>query len=190
MLCNDSLIVAISDHTGWAVALVADAAGRVILSQRIALVGDGMPAMPHHGAGQRLPVAEGVALVEQVRQSAAAEAEARLAQLAAAVPGITTIALRTCPPMPATVAETLGSYWAQTRADGVMYRQALAEAAAARGWAVHWFDKHSAAHQAEAALGKSGLAAVEAAARARFGPPWTADHRMALSAAIAAARVT
>ncbi len=186
MLQNGGQILAIADHTGWAVALVADGGGQVSLSRRIALVGEGLPTMPHHGAGQRLPSAEGVALVEQVRQSAVAEAEARLAELATEVPGIAAIALRACPTMPATVAETLASYWAQTRADGVMYRRALAGAAEARGWAVHWFDKRTAASQALALLGKTGLTAAEAQARAAFGPPWTADHRMALNAAITA----
>lgn len=141
--------------------------------------------MPHHGPGQRLPRDEGVALVEQVRASAECEAAARLEELAALVPGIAAIALRDCPALPATVAETLASYWAQTRADGVMYRRALADAATARSWSVQWFDKRLAAQQAEAALGRAGLAAVEATARAAFGPPWTADHRMALHAAIA-----
>ncbi len=145
--------------------------------------------MPHHGPGQRLPPDEGVALVDEVRASAESEAAARLAELAALVPGIAAIALRDCPALPATVAETLASYWAQTRADGVMYRRALAGAATARSWSVQWFDKRSAAQQAEEALGRAGLAAAEATARATFGPPWTADHRMALRAAIAGGRV-
>ena len=103
--------------------------------------------MPHHGPGQRLPPDVGVALVEQVRASAECEAAARLAELTALVPGITAIALRDCPSLPATVAETLASYWAQTRADGVMYRRALAGAATARSWSVQWFDKRLAAQQ-------------------------------------------
>jgi hypothetical protein len=179
-------VLAIADHTGWAVALVADGAGQVFASRRIALVSGDLPSMPHHGPGQRLPPAEGVALIEQVRASATREAAARLDELAESVPGIAAIALRVCPTMPATVADTLASYWAQTRADGVLYREALATAAKARGWAVDWFEKRAAAQRAEAALGKAGLAAAEAAARTAFGPPWTADHRMALSAAISA----
>ena len=42
------------------------------------------------------------------------------------------IALRTCPPLPATVAERLSDYRARNVADWVMYRKALAGAAAAR----------------------------------------------------------
>lgn len=181
------IVVGVADHTGWAVAVVADAAGQVFASRRIDLVAEGLPSMPHHGPGQRLPLAEAVALVEQVTLSAGHEAEARLAELAALFPALSGIALRSIPAMPDGIAATLQDYWAQTRADGVMYRRALAAAARDRGWAVHWFDKHAAGAGAVERLGSAPLAKAEAAARAAFGPPWTADHRMALHAAIASA---
>ncbi len=177
-------IVGIADHTGWAVAVVADGAGSVLASRRLALVGEGLPSMPHHGAGQRLPLFEGVALVEQVTASAAEEARLRLAELANLVPALGGIALRSIPRMPDGIAATLQDYWAQTRADGVMYRRALAAAATERGWEVHWFDAKLAAAAATERLGSAGLAKAEAKAREEFGPPWTADHRMALHAAV------
>jgi hypothetical protein len=57
------------------------------------------------------------------------------------VPGrIRGVALRQCPALPPTIAERIKDYRAQNNADWVMYRKALAGAAEARGWGVHWYD--------------------------------------------------
>ena len=65
---------------------------------------------------------------------------ASLARLAAAdlpVP-IASIAIRACPTLPETTEERIADNRAQTLADSVMYREALATVAEARGWSVHW----------------------------------------------------
>ena len=60
-----------------------------------------------------------------------------------AVPHIFGVALRKCPQLPPTIAERIKDYRAQNVADWVTCRKALASAAEARGWPVHWYDAKS-----------------------------------------------
>jgi hypothetical protein len=71
MAKNDS-IIGISDHGGWAVLVTAVADGTLLDRRRVELVDADLPKIPHHSEGQRLPLDEAVALVERVRESAAA----------------------------------------------------------------------------------------------------------------------
>ena len=67
-----------------------------------------------------------------------------------------------------------------------MYREALAAAAEARGWHVHWYDPQSARRGAEALLGPQDLDTVLRAMGRAAGPPWQARHKLAATAALAA----
>ncbi len=97
--------------------------------------------LPNHSEGQTLPIHEAVALVERVRESAERHAALALNSVAMTLPGRTLgITLRQCTELPLTIAERITDYRAQNVADWVMYRKALAGAAEARGWAVHWYD--------------------------------------------------
>lgn len=138
------------------------------------LVDENLPSIPHHHEGQLLPIDEAVALVERVRASAEQYADRALQELAADVPCIHGIALRACPPLPATTAERITDYRSRNVADWVMYREVLAAAARSRGWVVHWYD-------AKAAL------KAAAQAKVRNGRPWAKEHRIAMAAAIAGA---
>lgn len=134
-----------------------------------------------------LPLSEVVALVERVRASAERGARDGLEALAAAVPvPIVSLALRVCPKLPPTIAERIADNRAQTVADSVMYRQALATAAAARGWSVSWYDRERVFADAAAALGRDDLDAFLHALGRSLGPPWQARHKLATAAALAA----
>jgi len=50
------------------------------------------------------------------------------------------LAIHVCPKLPPTTEERIADNRAQTFADSVMYREALAIAAEARGWSVHWYE--------------------------------------------------
>jgi hypothetical protein len=91
-----------------------------------------------------------------------------------------------CPSLPATTEERIADNRAQTVADTVMYREALAAAAAARGWSVHWYDRERVFDEAGAALGRDDVSAFLLAMGAPIGPPWQAKHKLAAAAAIAA----
>jgi hypothetical protein len=73
-----------------------------------------------------------------------------------------------------------------------MYRKALAAAAEARGWAVHWYDAKKVLDAASEALGitrcNEALDANFLQLRKSIGPPWGKDHKVAMAAAIVAAR--
>ena len=81
--------------------------------------------------------------------------------------------------------ERIADHRAQTIADSVMYREALATAAAARGWSVHWYDRERMFSDA-AALGGQDIDAFLRVMGRSVGPPWRATHRLAAAAALAA----
>jgi hypothetical protein len=84
--------------------------------------------------------------------------------------------------------ERIADNRAQTVADFVMYREALAAAAEARGWSVHWYDRERVARAAAAALGRDDVAAFLNAMGRSIGPPWQAKQKLAAAAAFAATR--
>ncbi len=185
---NDA-IVGVSDHGGWAVLVTVASDASLLDRRRAELVADDLPAIPHHTNAQTLPMNEAVALVERVRASAELHARRALDDLALALPGrIAGIALRRCPELPPTIAERIADYRARNVADWVMYRQALAGAAQARGWAVYWYDAKNAFDIAREALGIEDLDAHFARLRKSIGAPWSQDHKLAMAGAIAAAR--
>ena len=122
-----------------------------------------------------------------MRVSAEKHAVLALDAVATAVPGAAGVALRACQPLPLTIAELTTDYRAQNVADWVMYRKALASAAEARGWAVHWYDAKSVFGAAREALGVEDLDAYFLEVRRAVGPPWNADHKLAMAAGIATA---
>jgi hypothetical protein len=67
-----------------------------------------------------------------------------------------------------------------------MYREALAQAATARGWLVHWYDARSVSKEAAKVLGRPNVDELLETTGAALGPPWQKDHRQAMAAAIAA----
>ena len=182
-------IIGVSDHGGWAVLVTAAADGTLLDRRRVELVDEELPKIPHHSEGQRLPIEEAVALVERVRASAERHAALVLDAVATTVPArIRGVALRQCPELPPTIADRIRDYRAQNVADWVMYRRALAAAAEARGWAIHWYDAKKVFDAASEALRIEDLDAHFLKLRKSIGQPWSQDHRLAMAAAIVAAR--
>src|SRR5690606_31567549 len=135
--------------------------------------------------GVTLP--DAVALVERVRASAAQSARVWLDAPAEAIPvSIVGIAIRRCPELPPTIEERIADNRAQTMGDSVMYREALAAAAEARGWRVVWYDRDLVFRGAAATLGCKDVRPLLAAMGRCVGPPWQATHKLAAAAAIAA----
>src|SRR5947207_9104554 len=170
-------IIGVSDHGGWAVLVTVAPDGTLLDRRRVELVDEGLPKLPHHHDAQGLPLDEAIALLESVRVSAERHARLALDAVATAVPRILGVALRSRPPLPAAIAERLTDYRAHNVADWVMYRTALASAAEARGWPVHWYD-------AKKVWDDAHFLHV----RQAVGPPWNKDHKLAMAAAIVAAK--
>jgi hypothetical protein len=195
--------VGVAEHSNSAVLVTIAPSGDLLDRRRIDLTDPGLPTHPHHHEGswavgrylntpgaRALTLADAVALVERVRASAARGARDRLEALAAALPTpIGRIAIRVCPQLPPTTEERIADTRAANVADSVMYREALATAATARGWSVHWYDREQVFHDAAAALGRKDVNAFLHALGRSLGPPWQAAHKLAAAAAFAAAAV-
>ena len=203
---NDA-IIGISDHGGWAVLVTVAADGTLLDRRRAELVDEDLPKIPHHSEAQRLPLDKAVALVERVQASVERHAKLALDAVAVALAGranIVGVALRQCPELPPTIAERIKDYRAQNNADWVMYRRALAAAAVARGWAVHWYAAKKVLGEASHALGSSSVSGSDGRSgghsvadfdahflqlRKSIGPPWNNDHKLAMAAAMVALAV-
>jgi hypothetical protein len=193
--------VGVAEHGNSAILVTVSPSGDLLDRRRIDLT-RGLPTHPYHHEGswavgrylnspwaQAISLVDAVALVERVRESAARGAREALDALASAVSvPIASIAIRACPTLPPTTEERIADTRAANVADSVMYREALAAAAEARGWCVHWYDRDRVFPDAAAALGCEDIDAVLRAMGRSIGPPWQARHKLAAAAALAATR--
>jgi len=193
-------VVGIAEHGNSAVLITVAPRGELLDRRRVDLT-RGLPTHPYHNEGswavgrylnspwtRAISLADAVALVERVRGSAARGARAILEALAATVPvPIAGIAIRVCPQLPPTTEERIADSRVANVADSVMYREALANAAEARGWCVHWYDRERVFRDAAVALGGEDIDAFLHAMGRSIGPPWQAKHKLAAAAALAVA---
>jgi hypothetical protein len=182
--------VGVAEHGNSAVLVTVLPGGKLIDRRHIDLTDRDLPTHPHHhegswAVGRYLDTP--VALVERVRAAAARGVREGLEALADGVPvPISSIAIRACPALPPTIEERIADNRAQTFADSVMYREALAAAAEARGWSVFWYDRERAFADAATVLGCDDINAFLHAIGRSIGPPWQAKHKLAAAAAFAA----
>jgi len=178
--------VGIADHFGWAIAVTASGDHEVVDRRRIELIEPGVSPAPIHYESRRLDVGETVALVAEARASIVRASSAALDDLAAALPApVRSISLRAWPlDFPDDIAVQRRAPY-EARADAIMYRQELAELAHARDWEVNVYDAKAVVGQAVRMLGERADEVLHGP-RARLGPPWTKDHRIALAATIVA----
>jgi hypothetical protein len=191
--------VGVAEHGNSAVLVCIAPGGELLDRRRVDLTHD-LPTHPYHHEGswaigryansawaKQISFSDAVALVERVRAAAALGARQSLAALAAAVSmPIARIAIRVCPALPPTTEERITDTRAANVADSVMYREALATAAEARGWSVHWYDRKQVFGDATAALGGRDVESFLREMGRSIGPPWQAKHKLAAAAALAA----
>lgn len=176
--------------------------GRLLDRRRVKLT-EGLPTHPYHHEGSwsvgrylnsswAQPISRPAALelIERVHAAALTGAQQGLNALATMLGApIAAIAIRACAALPASIEARITDTRANTLADSVMYREALATSAQARGWLVHWYDPEQVRQQAQRALGTVDLDTVLHAMGRTAGPPWQAKHKLAATAALAAMRV-
>ena len=191
--------VGVAEHGNSAVLVTLSPDGELVDRRRVDLT-RGLPTHPYHHEGswavgryvnspwaRKISLADALALVERVREAAARGARDALEALAATVPvPIVSMSVRVCPPLPPTTEERIRDTRAANVADSVMYREALATAAEARGWSVHWYDREQVFRDAEVALGRKELDSFLRTMGRSVGPPWQATHKLAAAAALAA----
>ncbi len=192
--------VGVAEKGNSAVLVTVAPDGELLDRRRVDLTRD-LPTHPYHHEGswavgryvnspwaRPTSLADAVALVETVQAAAAVGARESLGALAAAVPApIGGVAIRLCPELPPTIVERITDARAATMADSILYRQALAGAAEARGWRVHWYRREHVFRGAAAAVGGGDVDAVLSAMGRSVGPPWRAEHKLAAAAAMVAA---
>ena len=197
--CGARATVGVAEHGNSAFVVTVAPDASLLDRQRIDLT-CGLPTHPYHHEGawavgryldspwaRPITLVQAVALIERVHLAAAQGAGAGLAALAAVVPmPISTIALRLCPPLPPTIEERIADHRAQLVADSALYRQALAAAAVARGWAVYWYEAERVLDDAAMVLDVQNIRAFLNAMGKSCGPPWQAKHKLAAAAALAA----
>ena len=168
---SERATVGVAEHGNSAVLVTVAPGGELLDRRRIDLTDRGLPTHPHHHEGSwavgrylNTPARGRSRSLTPWRSSSACARPPRAARatsleaLAAAVPvPIARIAIRACPTLPPTIEERIADHRAQTVADSVMYREALAPAAEARGWSVHWYDRERVFHDAAAALGREDV---------------------------------
>jgi hypothetical protein len=187
--------VGVAHHFGWAVVVTASAGHEVVDRRRVELIEPGLPAAPiHHLGGPHLlhrtsePLDDDAlaALVTEVRASIARAASSALGELASDLPEpIASMSVRSWPDdFPEDVAVQRRAPY-ESRADSIMYCKVLAEIADVLGWDVHVYDAKNVEAKAARILGARADEVLKRP-RARLGPPWSKDHRIALAATVVA----
>jgi hypothetical protein len=190
--------VGVAEHGNSAILITVSPEGELLDRRRVDLT-SGLPTHPYHHQGswaigryvnspwsRAISLPEAVALVARVREAALRGARDSLEALAAAVRmPIATIAIRECPRLPESTEERIADTRAANVADSVMYREALATAAEARGWSVNWYGRERVLREAATAIGGRDVDAYLRAIGRSIGPPWQAKHRLAAAAALA-----
>lgn len=179
------------EHSGWA-ALVAvgldDGRPRVLFSRRIVTYDSNMPREAFHAAaGMRLEEAE--PFLEAVRESAADTAckaiERALRELKTTGHEPVAAGVPLGRPMPSSLKTILRSHPMMHGAEGDLYREALAEAAARCGLHVVRVGSKTVVAELGEAFGlEPGAVATQLTALgSEIGPPWTSDQKEATAAA-------
>jgi len=184
-------VIGAADHYARAelVTLAVEDAAPVFLDRRrVELIDNGLPSAPYHHEALELDIGAAIELVNRVRRSVAAHATAALSALLATCRARMLI-LPASPydSLPDSLEEVLNSRPLTLAADGMLYRESLAEAATELGMEVRRYPRK--ADPTILAAEAMGIAVPEVTAIiARFGrlagPPWRKDHKMAAAAAL------
>jgi hypothetical protein len=189
-------VVSVADHTGWAHLVCVAPHGRVpavIERRRVTLIDRGLPTQPYEHDTLAMREDDAQDLIARVHESVSSCTSKALDRLISELAPATTVvalAIRTppFPSIPKDVAAVHASYQLRCSADGMMYQQAFCHAAKRLKLAVQLCTRGEEATLAAKELG------VTPADVERFitqsgrpvGPPWTAEHRRAYAAGIAA----
>ena len=184
--------VGFREHTGWAamVALGGDVRAPVVLSRdRYELGDDELPRAVYHAA-RELDLAEAKRLVRQVQLAARTAAEWQLQRTVAELETsgyevVGTAVAAASRRLPDDLSEILASHPLVHRAEGQLFREALAEASELRDLPVMRFVQQDLFEEAAGQIGASdeSLRAQLTGLGRALGPPWQRDQKEAAAAA-------
>jgi hypothetical protein len=179
--------IGFSDHSGWAVLSVLSGTredANLLFRERVQLCPPDLPRQPYHAVAEQ---GAAMAVIEQVRQAALELARRAIADANARAGGEVASAAvamgRTA--VPNDVTKILASHTLLHSAEGELYRELLAEAAAAAGLRVVRFLNKEVRSEAAAAIGLplQTLEAKLGEIGKMVGSPWTKDEKDATAAA-------
>ncbi len=170
------------------VLAVQDAAPVLLDRRRVRLIDESLPAAPYHHRALELDIAAAIDLVNRVKRSVAEHARAALSNLQESY-ATQALVLPASPfdGLPASLEEVLSSGPLTLAADGMLYRESLAEAAAELGIEVRRYPRKTdpTVLAAEAmAVDPSEVTSLIARFGREAGTPWRKDHKWAAAAAL------
>ena len=184
-------VIGASDHYARAelVTLALEDAAPVLLDRRrVDLIDKCLPSAPYHHEALALDIGPATDLVNRVKRSVAEHASAALSTMLATYRAQVLI-LPASPydSLPDSLEEVLTSRPLTFAADGMLYRESLAEAAAELGMEVRRYPRKT--DQTVLAAEAMGVDVAEVTSLiAQFGreagTPWRKDHKMAAAAAL------
>ncbi len=185
------VVIGASDHYARAelVTLAARDAAPVFLDRRrVELIDKDLPSAPYHHEALELDIGAAIDLVNRVRRSVAEHASAAISTMLATYRAQVLI-LPASPydSLPDSLEEVLSSRPLTFAADGMLYRESLAEAAAELGMEVRRYPRKT--DPTVLAAEAMGVDVAEVTSLiAQFGreagTPWRKDHKMAAAAAL------
>ena len=185
--------IGIEDHYAWAnlVSVTTSGSSEILLDRRrVELLDRQLTASPYHHETLKMPLAGAEKLVRDVKASADKRATSALSSLIGelAPAKCRGIAIRVLPlpDLPATVPEVHANTWIMNRADGMIYHQALTQAAAQLNLRVFYFERDNVLERAAQARRKTArdLERQLKAFGTTLGPPWRKGHIVACAGAI------
>ena len=185
------VVIGATDHYALAelVTLGLENGAPVFLDRRrVRLIDKGLPSAPYHHEALEMDLEAATDLVNRVRRSVAEHARAAMSTMLEACRAQALI-LPASPSdrLPDLLEEVLRSRPLTNAADGMLYRESLAKAAAHLGLEVRRYARRSNPMRLAAEAMGVDVATVTALI-ARFGQeagtPWRKDHRMAAAAAL------
>lgn len=184
-------VIGASDHYARAelVTLAVAGASPVLLDRRrVELIDKGLPSAPYHHEALSLDIDTAIDLVNRVRRSVAEHASAAISTMLATYRAQVLI-LPSSPydSLPDSLEEILSSRPLTLAADGMLYREALAEAAVELGMEVRRYPRKTdpTALAAEAmGVEVAEVNSLIAQFGREAGTPWRKDHKMAAAAAL------
>ncbi len=184
-------VIGAADHYARAELVtlaVADASPVLLDRRRVELIDKGLPIAPYHHEALELDIDAAIDLVDRVRRSVAEHASAAISTLLATYRAQVLI-LPSSPydSLPDSLEEILRSRPLNLAADGMLYREALAEAAAELGMEVRRYPRKTdpTALAAEAmGVEVAEVNSLIAQFGREAGTPWRKDHKMAAAAAL------
>jgi hypothetical protein len=184
-------VVGASDHYGRAeLVTLGMRSGKPFLldRRRVALIEAGLPGAPYHHEALEMELDQARELVDRVRRSVAEHARAGLSALRAEFSvGAIGVAASPYERVPEALEDVLSSRPLTNAADGMMYREALAQAAQELGLDVTRYPRKADPMDLAAEAWKVDRTEIESLVAAfgrEAGPPWRQDQKTAAAVAL------